>query len=394
MFDLAVLSVGMRPARNLKTLARVLGIGLNEYGFVASSPRNPLLTTREGIYVSGASESPKDIPETVTQASGAACEAASIICEARGKDFVVQPLPEEREVPVTEEPRIGVFICHCGVNIGGGRQRARGEGICESLPNVVVADENLFTCSQDTQEKMKHVINEYSLNRVVVASCSPRTHEFLFRSTIREAGLNKYLFEMANIRDQCSWVHMRDKEGATEKAKTLVRMAVTNANYIKPLKEVAIGVNKTALVVGGGLAGMTAALKFARQNFEVFLVEKEAELGGNLRHIYTTLDGMDVQEFLANLTEQVTSHPLIHVLTETIVVDHSGFKGNFETGLLHGPDHGLDEAETRGRRGRDRRRGAETLRPLRVRRGRPGHDPDGAGGAARGKQRCPRRTGS
>ena len=164
---------------------------------------------------------------------------------------------------------------------------------------------------------------------MVVASCSPRTHEFLFRSTIREAGLNKYLFEMANIRDQCSWVHMRDKENATKKAKTLVRMAVTNANYIKPLKEVAIGVNKSALVFGGGLAGMTAALKLAGQNFEVSLVEKEAELGGNLRHIRSTLDGMDVREFLANLTEQVVSHPLIHVMTETAVVDHSGFQGQF-----------------------------------------------------------------
>ena len=299
--------------------------------------RNPLLTTREGIYVAGASEAPKDIPETVTQASGAACEAASIITEARGKDFVVKPLPEERDVPVTEEPRIGVFICHCGVNIGAVVNVPEVKEYAKSLPNVVIADENLFTCSQDTQEKMKHVINEHDLNRVIVASCSPRTHEFLFRSTIREAGLNKYLFEMANIRDQCSWVHMKDKEGATEKAKTLVRMAVTNANYIKPLKEVAIGVNKCALVVGGGLAGMTAALKFARQNFEVFLVEKEAELGGNLRHIYTTLDGMDVQEFLANLIEQVASHPLIHVHDGDAVVDHSGFKGNFETGLLHVP---------------------------------------------------------
>ena len=336
-FDLVVLSVGMRPAKNLANLARALDIGLNEYGFVRSAPRNPLVTTREGIYVSGASEAPKDIPETVTQASGAACEAASIIAEARGKDLVVLPLPEERNVPATEEPRIGVFICHCGVNIGAVVNVPEVKAYAQSLPNVVIADENLFTCSQDTQEKMKHVINEYNLNRVVVASCSPRTHEFLFRTTIREAGLNKYLFEMANIRDQCSWVHMKDHAGATEKAKALVRMAVTNANYIKPLNEVPIEVNKTALVVGGGLAGMTAALKFARQNFEVFLVEKEAQLGGNLRHIYSTLDGVDVPEFLENLVEQVTSHPLIHTLTETIVVDHAGFKGNFETGLLHGP---------------------------------------------------------
>ncbi len=333
IFDMAVLSVGMRPARNLPALARALGIGLNEYGFVKSAPSNPLVTTREGIYVSGASESPKDIPETVTQASGAACEAASIIAEARGKDLVVMPLPEEREVAQSDEPRIGVFICHCGVNIGSVVNVPAVKEYARTLPNVVVADENLFTCSQDTQEKMKQFIQEQNLNRVIVASCSPRTHEFLFRTTIREAGLNKYLFEMANIRDQCSWVHMKDKENATEKAKTLVRMAVANANYIKPLKEVSIGVNKTALVVGGGLAGMTAALKFARQNFEVYLAEKTAELGGNLRHIFTTLDGVDVREFMANLTEQVVSHPLIHVLTETEVVEHAGFKGNFESGL-------------------------------------------------------------
>ncbi len=333
MFDMVVLSVGLRPSRSLPALARSLGIGLDGYGFVQSSPHNPVLTTKPGVFVCGASEAPKDIPETVTQASGAACEAASVISEVRGKDFVIKPLPEEREVPALEQPRIGVFICHCGVNIGSVVNVPDVKEYAKSLPNVVVADDNLFTCSQDTQEKMKHLINEYGLNRVVVASCSPRTHEFLFRSTIREAGLNKYLFEMANIRDQCSWVHMRDKENATKKAKTLVRMAVTNANYIKPLKEVAIGVNKNALVFGGGLAGMTAALKLAGQNFDVSIVEKEATLGGNLRHIRSTLDGTDVAAFLANLTEQVTSHPLIHVMTETTVVDHSGFQGNFETGL-------------------------------------------------------------
>jgi heterodisulfide reductase subunit A-like polyferredoxin len=333
IFDLVVLSVGIRPARNLKSLAGTLGIDLNEYGFIKSSPVNPLLTTKEGVYVSGACEAPKDIPETVTQASGAACEAASIISDARGRDLVVLPVPAEKDVAL-EQPRIGVFICHCGVNIGSVVNVPEVREYARSLPNVVIADENLFTCSQDTQEKMKHVINEYALNRVVVASCSPRTHEFLFRTTIREAGLNKYLFEMANIRDQCSWVHMKEKEKATEKARALVRMAVTNANFIKPLKEVAIGVNKRALVIGGGLAGMTAALKFARQNLEVCLVESEAELGGNLRHIHSTVDGIDVQELLTNLTEQVTSHPLIRVFAGTRVIGHSGFKGNFETDLL------------------------------------------------------------
>jgi heterodisulfide reductase subunit A-like polyferredoxin len=359
MFDVVVLSVGMRPAEHLKRLTDVLGVELNEYGFVKSSPRNPLLTTREGVYVSGACESPKDIPETVTQASGAACEAATIIAEARGTSLTVTELPEERDVS-NEDPRIGVFVCDCGVNIAGVVKVPEVAEYAKTLPNVVFADENLFTCSQDTQEKMKQMLDEKGINRVIVASCSPRTHEFLFRTTIREAGLNKYLFEMANIRDQCSWVHMKDKQGATEKAKILVNMAVMNANNIRPLKEISVDVNKKALVLGGGLSGMTAALKLARQNFEVFLVEKETELGGNLRHVYTTVDGLDVQEFLANLIEQVTSHPLIHVLTETIVVEHSGFKGNFETGLLHGPtmaarklQHGIVIVAT----------GAEELKP-------------------------------
>jgi len=201
----------------------------------------------------------------------------------------------------------------------------------------VLADENIFTCSQDTQERMKKAIDEYGINRVVVASCSPRTHEFLFRTTIREAGLNKYLFEMANIRDQCSWVHMQDKEGATEKAKTLVRMAVMNANQIQALKDSAVGVTKRALVIGGGLAGMTATLKLARQNFEVFLVEKDEHLGGNMRHVYYTVDGMDVKEFLALIEDQVVTHPLVHVITGARIVDHAGFKGNFETGIEVGP---------------------------------------------------------
>jgi heterodisulfide reductase subunit A-like polyferredoxin len=336
-FDMMVLSVGLRPSKTLPKLASVLDVALNKYGFVETDSNRPLVTSREGIYVAGASESPKDIPETVMQASGAACEAGSIIAEVRGKDLVVLQLPEEKNVD-EEEPRIGVFVCNCGINIGGVVNVPEVQAYAKTLPNVVVSDENLFTCSQDTQDKMKKFIDEYKINRVVVASCSPRTHEPLFRATIREAGLNKYLFEMANIRDQCSWVHMQDKKGATEKAKDLVRMAVTNANYIRPLKEVTINVNHRALVAGGGIAGMTAALKLANQNFEVYLIEKESELGGNLRHIYHTLDGMDVQAFLKETIEKITSHPLIHVDTGSTIVDHSGFKGNFKTDVSMGPD--------------------------------------------------------
>ncbi|OPY68593.1 MAG: Glutamate synthase (NADPH) small chain [Syntrophorhabdaceae bacterium PtaU1.Bin034] len=336
-FDMVVLSVGMRPSPSLGGLARALGVELNEHGFVKTSSVNPLITTREGIFAAGAAESPKDIPETVMQATGAACEAGSVIAGVRGKDFVIQELPDERNVD-GEEPRIGVFVCNCGINIGGVVNVPEVRAYAEKLPNVVLADDNLFTCSQDTQDKMKRAIDEHRINRVVVASCSPRTHEPLFRATIREVGLNKYLFEMANIRDQCSWVHMQDKAGATEKAKDLVRMAVTNANFIMPLKDQPIDVNKKALIIGGGMAGMTAALKFADQNFYVYLIEKEAELGGNLRHIYRTLDGLDVQAFLKETIEKVTSHPLIEVETGAVIVDHSGFKGNFKTTIATGPE--------------------------------------------------------
>ncbi|OQC48516.1 MAG: Glutamate synthase (NADPH) small chain [Deltaproteobacteria bacterium ADurb.Bin026] len=333
VFDLVVLSIGLKPSKKLSRLAEIMGFELNRYGFVKTDMKTPLSTSREGIFVCGASESPKDIQETVVQASGAACEAGSVIASVRGKDIVVKQLPAEKNVD-TDEPRIGVFVCNCGINIGSIVDVPAVKRYAETLPNVVLSDENLFTCSQDTQDKMKKMIDEYNINRVVVASCSPRTHEPLFRETIREAGLNKYLFDMANIRDQCSWVHMHEKKDATEKAKALVRMAVMNSNFIKPLGEVTVDVNKKALVVGGGITGMTVALKLANQNFEVFLIEKNSVLGGNLRHIYQTLDGTDIQGLLAEYTEKVTSHPLIHVLTDAKIKEHAGFKGNYKTVII------------------------------------------------------------
>jgi len=220
---------------------------------------------------------------------------------------------------------------------------------------VVFADENLYTCSQDTQQKIRNAIKENDINRVVVASCSPRTHETLFRSTIREAGLNKYLFEMANIRDQCSWVHQSEREKATQKAKDLVRMAAANAALLQPLRELTLDVNQKGLVIGGGHAGMCAALRLAEQGFEVTLVEKEAELGGNLRNIYYTIRGEDVQSYLKNLIEQVESNPKITVIKDAVIDGFEGYKGNFFTSLLVGPamramkvDHGIAIVATGG----------------------------------------------
>jgi len=335
-FNLVVLSVGMVPSESVVELAQRIGVEVDRYGFCKTNPFAPLSTSRPGIYACGAFQGPKDIPETVAQASGAVAYASGVISEARGTLTVKKEYPEELDVR-DGEPRVGVFVCHCGINIGGFVDVPKVMEYARSLPSVVFADQNLYTCSQDTQERIKEAIEEHGLTRVVVASCSPRTHEPLFQETLRESKLNKFLFEMANIRDQCSWVHMRDKRVATEKAKDLVRMAVARALFIEPLAEQSLEVVQKGLVIGGGIGGMTAALKLAEQGFEVYLVEKEAELGGNLRNIYSTLEGEDVQAFLGETIARVREHPLIHVITNALVVDFSGSKGNFTTGLMIAP---------------------------------------------------------
>jgi heterodisulfide reductase subunit A-like polyferredoxin len=353
-FDLVVLSVGMVPAASTKELAKNVGIELDANGFARTDPFNPLATTRPGVFVCGVFQGPKDIPETVAQASGAAAAASQILSEVRGTLVARKEYPPQKEVQ-DEEPRIGVFVCHCGNNIGGVVNVPAVKEYAASLGGVVFADENIYTCSQDTQEKIKKAIEEHRLNRVVVASCTPRTHEPLFQETVREAGLNPYLFDMANIRDQCSWVHMHEKEVATSKARDLVRMAVANARLIRPLEELTKGVIKRGLVIGGGLAGMTAALGLAGQGFEAVLVEKEAELGGNLRHLKTTLDGKDVSRYLEELTARVTQHPRIQVFTNAVITDFSGYVGNYKTSLMVGPrmfsrdvEHGVTILATGG----------------------------------------------
>ncbi|MBW1911932.1 MAG: FAD-dependent oxidoreductase, partial [Deltaproteobacteria bacterium] len=353
-FDLVVLSLGMSPAESSRELAKRLKIEMNSYGFCQTEPLRPMSTSRPGIYVCGAFEAPKDIPETVSQASGSAAFASEIISEARGTLIREEEFPPERDIS-SEEPRIGVFVCHCGINIGGVVDVPAIKEYAGTLPNVVYVDENLYTCSQDTQAKMKEVIQENQLNRVVVASCTPRTHEPLFQATIKEAGLNKYLFEMANIRDQCSWVHMDKKEEATLKAKDLVRMAVAAARFVEPLQEQQLGINKRVLVVGGGASGMTAALGLADQGFEVHLVEKEKDLGGNLHHLYYTIRDDNIQAYMHSLIERVKNHPLIRVITDGVIVDFTGFKGNFKTGVMAGPgmayrqiEHGVTIIATGG----------------------------------------------
>ena len=353
-FHLVVLSVGLCPSPSSRALAKRLGVALEPHGFCATTTFAPLETSRQGVYVCGVFQSPQDIPETVAQASGAAAAATAAIASARGELLRRHEFPPERDV-AAEEPRIGVFVCHCGINIAGVVDVKGVREYALTLPHVVYVDDNLFTCSQDTQERIKEAIVKERLNRVVVTACSPRTHEPLFQQTLRESGLNPYLFEMANIRDQCSWVHMQDKEGATRKAKDLLRMAVANAGLLESLERQHIPIRKRALVIGGGLAGMTAALGFAEQGFEVSLVEREAELGGNMRHIHYALSGTDPQAFLQGLIKQVMDNPSIQVITNAEVVDHEGIQGNFSTGVMIAPamtyrrlEHGVAVLATGG----------------------------------------------
>jgi heterodisulfide reductase subunit A-like polyferredoxin len=336
-FDLVVLSVGLRPPEGTRELAERLGIELNDYGFAEPPPFQPGQTTQPGIFVAGPFSEPKDIPETVIEASCAAAQASALLADVRGTLTGERVWPEERDVS-EELPRVGIFICHCGINIGAVVNVPEVVEYARKLPYVAYAEENLYTCSQDTQQRIRECIQEHGLNRVVVASCTPRTHEPLFQETIRGAGLNPHLFELANIREQDSWVHRDDHQRATEKAKDLVRMAVAKARKLRPIEHATFDVDHRALVVGGGLAGMTAALSIAEQGFGVTLIEREMELGGNLRHIYTPLpraDGRsaDPQVLLRRTIEAVSANPRISVLTGTEVVDVGGYLGQYRTSV-------------------------------------------------------------
>ena len=329
-FDMVVLSVGLNPPEKNKELAEKFGIELNRHGFCEATQTNPIETTRPGIFVSGAFQGPTDIPESVFTASGAGAQVGEFLDYRRDKLAEERVYPPERDVS-QEEPRIGVFVCHCGANISSVVNVPSTVEYAETLPNVVYAQEQLFSCATNSAQEITDLAQEKGLNRVVIAACSPRTLEPLFRDTLREAGLNQYYCDMANIREHCSWVHSKQKEEATQKAQDIVRMSLARARYLQPLQEFDLPVNKAALVVGGGIAGMTCALSIANQNHDVYLIEKDKDLGGMARRLHTTLEGMDVQAHLKDLIRAVYNNPLIHVFHNATITDVSGYVGNFIT---------------------------------------------------------------
>ena len=333
IFDLVVLSVGLCPNPSFVKLAQRIGLQLTSNGFCATDPLDMVATSRPGIFVCGVAQGPKDVPDSVQQGSSAAERAMALLVDSRGALVSVQPVPDERDVS-KEDPRIGVFVCHCGINIAGIVDVEAVADYVRKLPDVAYAADCMFACATDQLHSIKDAIDAHNLNRVVVASCTPRTHEPLFRNTLRDAGLNPYLFELANIREQDAWVHQGDPQAATDKAKKLVGMSVSRARLLEPLYDKTHEVIQRALVIGGGLAGLTAALSFAEQGFEATLVEQSNVLGGNARTLYYTEDGADPAVYVRDLIQKVERHPLISVQKEARLTSISGSCGNFSSTIL------------------------------------------------------------
>lgn len=341
IFDMVILSIGFEPRENQKEFAEVFGIASDEYGFARTSRLSPVETSRKGIYVAGIYQGPKDIPETVIQGSGAAASSMALLGESRGTEVEEVVLPPEKDI-ADEEPRVGVIVCHCGVNIAGTVDVKKVADEAANQHGVTHAETIMYACAPDGQQKIRELIEEKGLNRVVVASCTPRTHSPLFQDTIREVGLNRFLFELADIREQCSWCHSDNPEKATTKAIDIVNMNVAKTRLLDPVTQNSVGVLHSALILGGGLAGMTAAIALADQGYGVFIVEKEQELGGLLRNVRVNLEGDDVQNHLQETIDKVNNNPLIKVYTGTTVAESDGFVGNFNTKLDNGQvlEHG------------------------------------------------------
>jgi len=353
-FNLVVLSVGLGISPETVELARELRVEVSPYNFAETGCCTPVATSQPGIFACGAFTGPKDIPDSVMEGSAAAAAAIRDLAAVRGTRQRARTFPVEREV-AAEPPRVGVFICHCGLNIGGVADVPALVENSRALPNVEYVQDNLFTCSQDAQNQMVQLIKEHRLNRVVVAACSPTTHASMFQNMLRGASLNKYLFEMANIRNQCTWVHQAQPDKATEKCLDLIRMGVAKARKLEPLKYLTVPVNKRALVIGGGMAGMTSALALGDQGFEVHLVERLDRLGGNARRLHSTWKDEPVQAMVDALVEKVEKQPKITVHFWSIVTEVSGGVGNYKSKLSTGQeiDHGVVIIAT----------GAEPLRP-------------------------------
>jgi heterodisulfide reductase subunit A len=335
--NLVVLATPLVPTKGTNEMAEILDVELDKYNFYKEqSYFNKSLSSKEGIFLCGFCQGPMDIPETVADASGVASQVAMVLNSVKFNEIrEKEGIEPEREIKITDEPRIGVLICHCGINIGKYVDVSSAVEYVKTLPYVVHVEDNMYSCSSDSQIRIKEIIKEHNLNRFIIASCTPRTHESLFQETCVEVGLNKYLFEMVNIRDQCSWVHMNEYEFATEKAKDLIRMAVAKARLLKPLTEALLDITPNALIIGGGISGMTAALNLASQGFQTYIVEKENRLGGNLNDLNILYPiHEDSTTFLNEIKNKVEKSKNIQVFLSSKFKEIKGFIGNYNVSII------------------------------------------------------------
>jgi heterodisulfide reductase subunit A len=351
-FDMIVLSIGLQTDPEVVQMAKKLDIDLTEGNFCQTSTFEPVETSRPGIYVCGAFQGPKDIPQSVVDSSAAAAAVGEILAEGRNTQTKQAEVVPEVNV-VGERPRIGVFVCRCGINIAGVVDVPSVAEYAATLPYVEYATENIYSCAQDTQDSMAQIIKQKKLNRVVVAACTPKTHQPLFQETLINAGLNKYLFEMANIRNHDSWVHKNNPDLATEKAKDLVRMSVTKVAMMQPLEEAELEIDQTAIVIGGGISGMAAARSLARQGYETHVVERGDKLGGQAHNLFKTVDGHRVKEKLTGLVAEIENNDNIHVHLDTELTEVEGFVGSFKSTLTNNGQslevkHGISVLATGG----------------------------------------------
>ncbi len=338
VFDMAVLSTGFYVPEDVRQISAKLGIELNRHGFAQTNSFSPVSTSKPGIFVCGLFESPKDIPETMVQASAAACMAAKSLGRPTATDIVDEDAEPVLQRDVShEEPKIGVFICDCGLNIGSVINTQELAEYALKFPQVAVSEVVGHGCSKESLIRIEKAIVDNDLNRVVIGGCSPRTHETKFQEVLKKAGLNKYLLEIANIREQATWVHTDNPLAVRTKAERLIHMAVSSVKKAHPLVDHSLTMNKNILVVGGGVAGMNTSLALADQGFKVFLAEQSTELGGLAKNIRRTLQGEDVQTYMKALIQKTLSHDLIEVITGAIIVDHSGMSGLFKTGMQIAP---------------------------------------------------------
>jgi heterodisulfide reductase subunit A2 len=333
IFDMIVLSIGLEISPEIVDMAKNLGIELTDGNFAKTTTFKPVETNRKGIFVAGAFQGPKDIPQAVVDSSAAAGEAGALLASARNTLTKIPEVIPETNI-VGERPRIGVFVCKCGTNIAGVVNVPEVRDYAATLPYVEYYSDNLYSCSQDTQDTMSQIIKANKLNRIVVAACTPKTHEPLFQETLINAGLNKYLFEMTNIRNHASWVHKDSPDLATQKAKDLVRMAVAKVALMEPLEEAELQVKPVAMVIGGGIAGMAAAKNLAEQEYEVHLIERDARLGGQANKLYHTYKDEMIADELSGLIKDVQENEKVHIHLNTSLENVEGFVGSFKSELL------------------------------------------------------------